>query len=129
MGQQALNFSRMDEEEAEVLQKQVYDREMEELQLIFEQVDTSEDGFLSLDEFKEAFSQDSFKHKLKTLQLSKAELAKLFELLDTSDDGRHRLELEEFCEGMRKLQGPAKSMDMLRLAANIEKIQKLVETS
>eukprot|EP00392_Amoebophrya_sp_AT5.2_P013550 g13677.t1 len=84
---------------------------------IFEAADTDGSGELSREEFDEALSKKAVKQKLELIDVPPDDLRMLFDLLDA--DGSGEITIDEFRKGCLKLQGTAKSKEMIKLAVHV----------
>lgn len=84
---------------------------------IFEAADTDGSGELSKEEFDDALNKKSVKQKLELIDVPSDDLRMLFGLLDA--DGSGEITIEEFRKGCLKLQGTAKSREMIKLAVHV----------
>jgi len=112
------------DDEIMILQKkranQMY---VEKLQQLFTEVDVTGDGFLSWEEFEYMVSQDRVKTYLSALEVDVVELEVLFKMLD---DGDGKMSFDEFCGGVKRVKGNAKSMDMVKVLFDVQKLSKVV---
>lgn len=90
-------------------QKEVYCRK---LHAIFSELDSSRDGVLTREEFLPLMSDDVLKTWLATLEIDTQDLDYLFDVLDLGD---RKIDIQAFTNGMSRIKGPAKSIDMLKL--------------
>merc|ERR1719329_309691 len=80
------------------------------MKLLFEATDTSGDGLLSIDEFREILYNPWVKTWLSAMEISTDDVDVLFDLV-AEDDGR--IDPAELVHGVSKLKGTARSMDLL----------------
>merc|ERR1719199_1876480 len=90
--------------------------------MIFEAADTDNSGELSRDEFDEALAKRSVMQKLELIDIPPGDLRMLFDLLDSDASGQ--ITIEEFRKGCLKLQGTAKSREMIKLAVYVSTYNK-----
>merc|ERR1719215_2202174 len=83
------------------------------LKELFDELDTSKDGIISLSEFEDHLSDHRMQALLQTVEIDTSDAWTLFKLLDT--DGGGSVDVEEFVEGVQKLRGQAKSIQMAQL--------------
>jgi len=80
---------------------------------IFKAMDQDGSGQVAAEELDEAMKTNhALQRKLAEINLTRNELADLWMILDTSGDGE--LDIDEFLDGMRQMEGSAKSYDMVR---------------
>eukprot|EP00392_Amoebophrya_sp_AT5.2_P004269 g4277.t1 len=83
-------------------------------------------GQVTAEELDEAMQTNlALQRKLAEINLNKAELADLWLILDTSGDGE--LDIDEFLDGMRQMEGPAKSYDMVRNNTRTKTLMKRMQ--
>lgn len=83
------------------------------MSLLFEEADTSGDGRLDLEEFKNILDDYEIKIWLAAMDLDVSDVEELFHLLDDGGDGR--LSAEELVRGVAKLRGAARAMDLRKI--------------
>jgi len=95
---------------------------------LFNAIDTSGDGSITLDEFSQLVQSPKLKFWMSQLELEYHDLLGLFEMLD---DGDGEIAIDEFLENARRLKGPAKAIDMFRMETKVELLlaQVLANTS
>jgi len=98
---------------------------IEKLRAFFNEADQSGDGWLTWDEFEAVVSQERVKTYLSALELDVNELEDLFTMLD---DGDGRMSCDEFLGGVKRVKGQAKSIDVVRLLYDIQKMAVEVGT-
>eukprot|EP00439_Symbiodinium_sp_Y106_P069598 s695_g12.t1 len=81
---------------------------------LFHDADTSGDGRLDIEEFKTILQHYEVKIWLAAMDLDVSDVEELFDMLDTGGDGR--LSAEELVNGVSRLRGAARAMDMKRIA-------------
>eukprot|EP00747_Dinoflagellata_sp_TGD_P113858 gnl/TRDRNA2_/TRDRNA2_171808_c7_seq6.p1 gnl/TRDRNA2_/TRDRNA2_171808_c7~~gnl/TRDRNA2_/TRDRNA2_171808_c7_seq6.p1 ORF type:complete len:263 (-),score=78.47 gnl/TRDRNA2_/TRDRNA2_171808_c7_seq6:96-884(-) len=97
-------------------EKQMYCKKMH---TIFKELDTSGDGALSRAEFEPMISDEAVQTLLQTLEIDTHDLETLFKILD---DGDGVIDLDEFIDGVNRMKGQAKSIDVVSLLKNHHKI-------
>jgi len=98
------------------VQSAAVDKEMSTLNALlsmFQQADSSHDGKLTMREFHSYTLDETWKGKLKDLDIDLDEVQKLFSLLDIEGDGE--IEVDEFVGGCMQLRGPAKAANLAQL--------------
>ncbi|CAE7505743.1 Scn8a [Symbiodinium natans] len=86
------------------------------MQLLFEEADTSEDGRIDLQEFKEIVADSELKAWLGAMELDIRDVGEAWDLLqDSAQDKSGFLTAEQLVLGVAKLQGTAKSLDLQKL--------------
>mmetsp|Transcript_36640 Transcript_36640/g.105613 ORF Transcript_36640/g.105613 Transcript_36640/m.105613 type:complete len:338 (+) Transcript_36640:259-1272(+) len=89
------------------------------LRSMFEVMDTSGDGRLSIEEFHRVYEKPEAKTLMKMLDIHIGDIDRLFEILD---DGDGRITFEEFLEGLLRLKGNARSMDVVAIMHDCNQI-------
>jgi len=95
---------------------------------LFKTLDTDGSGFITLDELLSASEEKEVQDFFRSIDVDVSEAQYLFEMIDTDHSGQ--IEFTEFFSGCLRLQGTAKSMDMVMafhsLNRNLEKIQVML---
>jgi len=89
----------------------------QKMTLLFDATDVSGDGLLSLEEFRDILHDPWVKTWLAAMELSTDDGDTLFEII-AEDDGR--IDPAELVQGVAKLKGAARSMDLLALKRGIK---------
>ncbi|CAK8991314.1 unnamed protein product [Durusdinium trenchii] len=107
---------------------------IKKMQLLFEEADTSEDGKIDLDEFKEILADSELKAWLGAMELDIRNVGEAWDLLqDECKDRSGGLTAEQLVTGVARLQGTAKSLDLMkvireqRLGRNTESVVRVGE--
>merc|ERR1712072_21698 len=101
-------------------ERQEFRKKLEEM---FEDLDTSRDGYLSWSEFEVMTKDQLWASWGRKLDLPMSDLVSLFDLLAGSDG---RVSAKEFFHGIQRLKGPAKSVDVVWL---LSEFGRLLEAS
>jgi len=96
----------------------------QKLATIFTELDDSGDGQVDWEEFSQILEDDVMKRYLGTMEIDTSDVALLFKLLDGGDG---TISSQEFCQGILKLKGEAKSIDILVLRKMIRKLDTKFE--
>lgn len=94
------------------------------IQDLFHHVDEDGSGYVSLDELDQAFSDPEVRAYVSALDLDILDAAQLFEMLDANHDAV--ISLNELSDGMFRMRGAAKSVDVQYLLKNIQNMSKLL---
>jgi len=86
---------------------------------LFHLIDEDGNGSLTLEEFTNAFKDPALKKQLEVLDIHEEDAKDVFKVMDTGDGV---LELEEFFEGITRMQGPAQAKDMFRVLQITQKL-------
>jgi len=89
------------------------------LEQVFLAADASCDGFISPEEFEDVLSIPQVKGFLELLDLEVSEISALFSILD---DGDGQISYNEFIQGVMRLKGQARSMDVIAMMRDIKKV-------
>jgi len=119
----ALKNSAKDEEQVLAAKEKAKRDELANVKTLFGLIDLDSDGVITYQEFEAAFQDPELSMKLKLLDIDLEELHDIFRLLDTGDGS---LDLEEFFEGLTKMDGLARSKDLFKVAKNVETILRLL---
>lgn len=74
------------------------------------EMDTDESGTITLSEFEASMRDPKIEQFMAALQVDHTQAQELFNLLDT--DGSGSIDIDEFVEGMQRIRGEAKSLDI-----------------
>jgi len=96
---------------------------LQKLKKVFEVADESGDGVLSEEEFNHAIESTSVKQYMQALELELHEGHALYQLLD---NGKGELHIDDFIKGVSKLKGQARSIDVIAIQMDGQKILKQV---
>jgi len=96
----------------------------EKLLEMFRELDQSNDGYISADEFKQLIDDEQLKTWSNALDLR---ISQLMELFDFLDDGDGKISVHEFVQGMPKIKGNAQSTDLLHLVSLMRKMHAKVD--
>lgn len=92
------------------------------LRAVFQAMDVSQDGNLNWSEFRHIITNPDVKTWCSILELEVADAEMLFELLD--DDGSGDVSYDEFLNGVTRLKGQARSLDLVSVMRSVEGISK-----
>lgn len=82
---------------------------------LFKKADTSGDGKVDKDEFREILHHQDVKSWLLSMDLSVRDADVLFSLIDSSGDGNGEVGQEDLIQGVGRLKGPARSIDVNKM--------------
>mmetsp|Transcript_56519 Transcript_56519/g.103776 ORF Transcript_56519/g.103776 Transcript_56519/m.103776 type:complete len:539 (-) Transcript_56519:31-1647(-) len=99
------------------------EKDLQDLQIFFDDLDADKSGSLTRSELVEAYKLRKIRNKFQTLDIGRKDLDTLWEALD---DGDGELTIEEFVSGMRKLKGEARAKDMLRLYKEVRFLESSI---
>jgi len=102
-------------------EKQKYTRAIRRL---FKAMDADSSGTITKEEFEEHFGDPSIRQVFDALDLDASDAYTLFQHLDS--DGTQDVDVQEFLEGCMQLKGPARSIDVVSMKRDLNKMQKLV---
>lgn len=94
------------------LQKKV--ENMSALQEVFQEIDQHDINGVTLDDLEDALSEEKLGTFLESLGISTDDAWSLFMLIDADHNGI--VDLEEFVQGCMQLRGPAKSLQLAKMA-------------
>jgi len=92
---------------------------------LMQEMDTDDSGFISWDEWRVAMRNKQIEAVMEVIGISLYETEELFTMLDTSGDGF--VEISEFLEGMARVKGHARSVDMHRVISQNKRVLSLLE--
>jgi len=116
--------SKADEEERAKRIEQDKEKELEALKHFFAEIDTDHSGKLSQYEFHSAMQNRQIQQKLRAWDLLPKDMAEVWEILDNGDG---ELDVEEFINGVRRLQGDAKAKDILQLQKEMQALENSID--
>jgi len=102
--------------------REVYIEKMRE---IFNEIDDSEDGLVSKEEFHQLVTDPIMRNWLSTMDLEVTELETVFKLLD---DGDGAIAVDEFIKGVSRMRGQAKAIDVVNLVALTKRMDTRLES-
>jgi len=91
---------------------------------IFHELDVSQDGFVSWEEFQDLTSDGLLNTWLATLEVDTHDLTQLFQVCA---EERNRFNIDDFVASLSRVKGPAKSVDMLHVIAVIGRLEKKLD--
>merc|ERR1712087_37317 len=97
---------------------------IQKLEQVFLAADTSCDGVLSKQEFEDVMSIPQVQGYLALLDFDIGGAAALFNILD---DGDGQVEYTEFVQGVMKLKGQARTMDLILLGRDVKRVLTYLE--
>jgi len=96
---------------------------IENLRQVFKDVDRSGDGRVNFEEFKLIMDEPRVHAWLANLELAVDDLDNMFQLLDNGDGF---ISCDEFLQGIFRMKGGAKSMDVVTLIYETQKITRII---
>eukprot|EP00928_Gymnodinium_smaydae_P014969 TRINITY_DN15494_c0_g1_i1.p1 TRINITY_DN15494_c0_g1~~TRINITY_DN15494_c0_g1_i1.p1 ORF type:complete len:729 (+),score=142.38 TRINITY_DN15494_c0_g1_i1:55-2241(+) len=111
--QSAIEQAQQDQEHLIALRLKAKSTFVTRLRDLFEELDSSHDGNITLQEFQVHVESERMQAILQTLEIDVADAWTLFKLLDA--DGGGNVDVDEFVEGCIRLKGEAKSIQMAQL--------------
>lgn len=111
--QSAIEQAQQDQDHVIQLRLQEKQHYVDKLKTLFNELDSSHDGLVSLPEFEAHLQQEKVQAFFAGLEIENADAWTIFKLLDT--DGGGAVDYTEFVEGCIRLKGNAKSIEMAQL--------------
>jgi len=115
----ALKNSQQDADELVKDRERDVEQHMQRFCALFEAMDTDGSGTITRKEFDDAFQQPEVCNQLKLMDIGPTDCQELFSLLDSGDG---ELSLEEFFDGLKKIEGTAQARDVLRLQKTLDEL-------
>eukprot|EP00931_Biecheleriopsis_adriatica_P115888 TRINITY_DN91639_c0_g1_i1.p1 TRINITY_DN91639_c0_g1~~TRINITY_DN91639_c0_g1_i1.p1 ORF type:complete len:704 (-),score=133.74 TRINITY_DN91639_c0_g1_i1:57-2168(-) len=119
--QRAMDMADQDQESAVMVVKLEQDRLADWASDLFKRFDPDTEGNVTFGGFEKAFQDEQVKETLQALDISPDEVWDLFKLLDTGKSGD--ISEQEFVDGVMRLRGGAKSLDMALLVEENRQIK------
>jgi len=94
-----------------------------QLEEFFREADESSDGLVDRDEFERMLQNPNVRSWLKSMGLVFTEYAALFNLID---DGSGSISFHEFLDGVNRLKGYARSVDILSIALELGRVRESI---
>jgi voltage-gated sodium channel len=114
-----------EDDELMIIQKRRTQKEhIRKMNRLFSKVDESGDGLLSKDEFEKVMKDEWVHTWLSAMDLDISHVDRLWELVD---DGDGNVTADELVEGVSKLKGAAKSVDLNHMAFEFQALKAVVE--
>lgn len=93
----------------------------DKLKTLFRAFDSDGDGVLTPQEWESAWTVPYIQHYLHVLDVRIADCRRIFGILD---DGDGKITISEFCDGLKRVQGQARAVDMVVLQNATEKVMR-----
>jgi len=119
----ALTNSNQDEQQKLAEKEKTKLAMLEQFRALFAAMDQDGNEVLTKAEFDTAFETDQVSTKLRLLDFRKEDCKELFGLLDTGDG---ELSLEEFFQGLTRMEGMATARDVFRILKNVEQVDRIL---
>eukprot|EP00930_Biecheleria_cincta_P043109 TRINITY_DN29638_c0_g1_i1.p1 TRINITY_DN29638_c0_g1~~TRINITY_DN29638_c0_g1_i1.p1 ORF type:complete len:609 (-),score=107.26 TRINITY_DN29638_c0_g1_i1:78-1811(-) len=116
-----------EKDKEDVIRQRLQDREGLSMQYkqVFEALDNDGSGEISGSEFAGHLNDEEFQAYLEHLNISIYSAADMFQLLDQDNSGS--VSIEEFVMGCMRMQGPAKTMDILKIGKDLNMLATQVQ--
>merc|ERR1712032_832229 len=92
---------------------------------LLSRADTSNDGIVEREEWREALQKDSVRTWLSAMDIEVGDPDLLFDFLDCGGDGR--LTLQELIDGISRLRGAARSIDVISMSHRIMNLEDILD--
>jgi len=113
------------DDELMLVQKQrATNNHVKKMERLFKEADTSCDGLIDREEFKKVLMIDKVKTWLSAMELEVSDPDLLFDFLD---DGDEAITVAELIDGVARLKGSARNIDLVALMHNVNKVYEMVE--
>jgi hypothetical protein len=113
-----------DEEAVAQLKKLKQKKSLNDLKILFKELDEDGSGALSKEEFTDVLDDPAFVQKMKALDIELDELPTIFDIFD---DGDGQISTDEFCSGLMKMSGKALNRDMLTAVKKFRKCNRQID--
>merc|ERR1719350_1231247 len=95
------------------------------LEKLFDHLDAFRDGRVSRQEWDTTITSSRIKAWFKAMDIDVHDVEELYEILD---DGSGSMKKDDFIKAMKRIKGPAKSVDLLELATDTKRLKQLVDS-
>mmetsp|Transcript_111422 Transcript_111422/g.311437 ORF Transcript_111422/g.311437 Transcript_111422/m.311437 type:complete len:593 (-) Transcript_111422:140-1918(-) len=119
----ALMNSNKDAQEIVAAQEQEKKKAFQRFRMLFGEMDTDGSGDLTREEFQTAFADPVISAQLRAMQLEAEDVEEIFTLLDSGDGV---LSLNEFFDGIQRMEGVATAKDLFRLIKKMDHLATYV---
>eukprot|EP00931_Biecheleriopsis_adriatica_P002364 TRINITY_DN10314_c0_g1_i1.p1 TRINITY_DN10314_c0_g1~~TRINITY_DN10314_c0_g1_i1.p1 ORF type:complete len:616 (+),score=102.39 TRINITY_DN10314_c0_g1_i1:30-1850(+) len=92
---------------------------------LFDQLDMDSSGGITMAEFETSFSEANVRAIFDALEINVNDAYALFSQLDT--DGNADVDINEFLEGCMQLKGPARSIDVVTMKRDLNRLRQQIE--
>jgi len=99
-------------------------QQLQRLHNVFSAIDVSGDGEIDRSELHAVLQEPGMVQWFHTLDIDVSDVEEVFSILD---DGDGKISAEEFINGIHKLRGSAKALDMVSLSTAVTKLAAKVE--
>jgi len=115
------------DDELMIIQKQrLKKKHSQKMRLLLEEADMGGDGKVGWFEFKNIMEEPRVKTWLSAMELDVRDIRAFFDMLD---DGDHEIDLNELIDGVSRLKGNARSLDMVTLLYDTRRIITSMQSS
>jgi len=121
----ALMNSKKDAQEVAAAKEREKRHAFRQFRALFEVMDADGSGGLTREEFEVAFAQPNVRRQLAALDIQPEDCEEIFNLLDTGDGV---LSLEEFFEGIQRMEGTATAKDLFRVLKKTELLSTRIKS-
>jgi hypothetical protein len=119
----AMTMPRQDAEEAVIHREKERRSALRQFQRLFSSIDADGSGALTREEFRAAFENPEIANQLCALDIHVHDCEEIFNLLDTGDGV---LSLQEFFEGVTRMEGSATAKDLFRVLKTTQNMARAV---
>lgn len=106
----AFSIVQEDEDAALREKEKMKEEQIEKFRVMFKEMDADGSGTMSFTELEDSMDKPGVQTAFKALEIEQSELGELWELLDDGDDA---VTIDEFCEGLRKIQADVKAKEIM----------------
>jgi len=118
---ETFNVASMDCDIMIMQQEQKIQKHATNMEILFAEADESGDGYVTLEEFEQITTDPRVKSWLAAMDFDVSDARLVFELID---DGDQKLSATELAQGVRRLKGTARSIDMISLQNVCRRIER-----
>jgi len=121
----ALKNSQKDAEELLAEKDREREQAFHQVCHLFKMIDGDGNGELSKGELEAAFEDPEIEVQLRLLNINREDCKEIFDLIDTGDGV---LSVQEFFDGIRRMEGAAQARDLFRVLKTAEQVARLVRS-
>lgn len=112
-----------DDELMIVQKRRALQKHCDKMQRLLKEADVSGDGFIQREEFREALSKPVVRTWLSAMEVETGDVDLLFDLIDNGDE---EISIQELVQGISRLKGGARSIDVVNLTHRAARMELMI---